>query len=296
MNALIFSSLPQPHAEIEPFCQQIPVLAPSMTQELKAFVNSQDKEAYFEDQRNGRWGLQKKVPRTDSYQDPNTLWYEVRFDSNYQVVNEEVTQPFHYCKQFDCLQRATRRGLEAMAKAMDWKNETHLMAISVMQHQLEVGQTTPGIEYHYDSSHYTLVVMLDNAQGASSGWKGGELLFRIRHSFLNCMWKKVFQPKCGEGILFSNKGTEHAVTPMIPYQHGAQAYVDRTILTIHELSLKEKQASSQQQAIAQLKAPRALLIRILSKIHQLMTSLLNNLSFEFFCPLGCVKDSGSQSH
>ncbi len=220
---------PKPDYSVEYFYKKIGVFDQQTTNETKIFFNGQDKESYFHDEKNHRWGLIK--PKQEKKR--KAL---VEFDCEGHVVKEDISTPFSVYKNYDLLKKATIVALEAMGKNMKWEGESHLMAMSFMQHQLVQEKTSPGIEYHHDDSHYTMVVMLDDPQHQQQGWNGGELLFRPGKSHILV---HRLTPEFGHGILFSNQGTQHAVTPFTAKDH-SQDYIERTILTFHDYGLAEK--------------------------------------------------------
>jgi hypothetical protein len=222
---------PRPDYQTELFCRKIPVLDAEQASQVKTFFNNQNNGDYFSDERNKRWGLRK------SELDQKTAW-TVCFDRDGHVVEEEISHPFDSYQHYKSLKKATTIALEAMAKNLGWAGETHEMAMSLMQHQLKGDERSSGIEYHVDDSHYTLVVLLEDAADSSKGWTGGELLFRPDQSPILA---HRITPECGHGILFSNQGTQHAVTPFTP-RDPSQKWIERTILTLHDYGPIDKPA------------------------------------------------------
>lgn len=217
------SSTPRPHYRTELFCKKMPVLDQKVASEVRNFFDSQKEEKYFEEQ------VTRQKPRRGLKKD-FTKHQTVSFDQDCNVIAETVTDPFQNFKDVESLKKATAAGLKAMAKTLGWAGQTHMMAISLMQHQLEEGESSSGIEFHKDDSDYAMVVLLEDSKDPKTGWQGGDLLFRPHESRI---LEGCLQPECGYGILFSNRGTQHAVTPFKP-RDISQRLIKRTILTFHD--------------------------------------------------------------
>lgn len=218
------SKISQNNSDFEFFCTQLKILEKTDTFVLKEFFNNQSPENYFQDKVNKRWGLKKKNEHFQTY--------KVIFGKNGEVEEEKVTKCYNHYNDFMKFRNIAIQALQKMAIFMNWQNQTHFMTLSFMQHQLSGPEIIPGIEFHKDSSHYTLVILLDDSNDPITGWEGGQFLFHEK----NCPKNEVImKPENGFGILFSNIGTQHAITPL-KMKNPSEKWVDRTILTIHEYS------------------------------------------------------------
>lgn len=226
LNSEWVHNFPQANSYPNNFCTKLPFFEKKTAMILKDFFNDQSKESYFQDLVNNRWGLKKL--------DPFSGRQKVIFDVNGHVLEENVSLCYSHYKNYDTFQKIVIIAIEKFAEAMKWSNGTYQMSISFMQHQLNSNVVTPGIEFHRDSSDYTAIIMLDDSLDEMNGWEGGHFLFR---SLELPSREHTITPELGYGILFSNSGTQHAVTQMKVKSNSLQ-WADRTIFTIHEYGFK----------------------------------------------------------
>ncbi len=208
-----------------PPCFQSQIFSVELADELKKSIESLPRTNFFFENNNKRWGLYKAQPLSHRFINPHDSWFEVHFDINGEVIEENVTLPFEGYQNCQMLKKAVCVALKWMAEIKSWQRETRHMGISIMQHyNLQKGESTSTIDWHSDNSDHTLVILLDD----ETQWGGGDFLFKVENNLT------FFQPKKGYGILFSNNGTQHCLEPLTPHRNG----VERTILTLHEKSLR----------------------------------------------------------
>lgn len=222
-NVSYFSSL-------NGFAEKIPVFNTQETEKIVGFFNSQDKESgYFLEEPLKRWELAKIQPKDKEEEDPHDTWFEISFNAKGEISSGEITQQYTWAKDYEIVKNGAKKAVEAMAKRMHWENQTHLMGISLIQHQMEPEEKYK-MHFHQDASRYTMVVLLND----QTKWQGGELEFRSMSSHKD---RKPYTPEQGHGILFSNEGKQHRLKEMSVKTERAE----RTILTIHEkLQILEK--------------------------------------------------------
>jgi hypothetical protein len=168
------------------------------------------------------FALRKIQPLSHRYINPHNSWFSVNFDSNGQVISENITEPFNYYTGYETLKKTVSVALPIMAQHGNWQSQNCQMAMSIMQHySLKIGESTKEIPWHQDGSDHTFVILLDN----ENQWSGGDFLFQDTKGEI-----KDFQPKCGHGIFFSNQGTRHCVKSLTANIDS----MDRTILTFHQ--------------------------------------------------------------
>lgn len=214
-------------AGLTSFAEKIPIFQKEETNAITRFFNDQNKKQdYWPEEHLRRWELKKVQPKGYENVDPHDSWFPIAFDADGYIASGELSQQYSYTHDYLVLQKATKIAVERLAKKMGWANETHLMGISLVQHQMEPGQIY-NMRFHQDESRYTLVVLLND----ETGWSGGDLQFRS----LSYQWiQRTILHQQGHGILFANEGKQHAVTDMTPI---ADKITERTILTIHEKGL-----------------------------------------------------------
>jgi hypothetical protein len=206
------------------FADKIAVFNQETANQLVTFFDQQNKEEdYLPEETIQRWELKKDQPAGMDEVDPHDSWFEIKFDDQGKVISGELSQQYRYAKDYAILQEATKVAAEAMAKQLGWKNETHWMGMSLMQSQMVSGKEY-SLHFHQDLSRHTMVVLLNDEKK----WEGGHLKFR---SFFCPVIQQTYLPQQGYGVLFSNEGKQHAVTPMTNHSN---KIVERTILTIHE--------------------------------------------------------------
>ncbi len=203
-------------------CLQSPVLEAVEVDTLKRWLEGLSRTNFFYEQSNRRWGLSKVQPLSHRYIDPNDSWFPVSFDYNGKVLSESITKPYERYTEYETLKKIVLVALSTMAKHGNWHSQSCQMAMSIMQHHsLKINETTKAIPWHRDESDNTFVILLDD----ENQWSGGDFLFQDTEAHT-----KRFQPKCGFGIFFTNKGTQHCVEPLTAKVDS----ISRTILTLHQ--------------------------------------------------------------
>lgn len=206
------------------YADRLQIFNSSTSEKIAHFFNAQDKKRdYWSEEHIQRWELVKRQPASYEKVDPHDSWFPITFNNKGEIACGEISQQYTHTKNYPDLQQATKVAVEALAKKMRWENQTHLMGMSLVQHQMKPEQEYQ-IDFHQDASRYTLVILLNDEQG----WSGGDLQFRS----LTFPWiRQTVTHQQGYGILFTNQGQQHAVTPM---QTSSEKMTERTILTIHE--------------------------------------------------------------
>jgi len=205
-------------------CFQAEVLTLQQVLLLKQSLEDLPRKYFFYEEKNRRWGLRKIQPLSHLCVNPSDSWFSVNFGGNSEPLQENVTLPFRMYPNIETLQRTAAIGLRWMAEQKGWQNQTRQMSLSIMQHHhLHKDEYVPGIPWHRDNGRHTLIILLDSEQK----WQGGDFLFRKGDGE-----PLRFQPKLGNGILFSNDSAKHCVEAL----RAIEENVDRTILTFHEKS------------------------------------------------------------
>ncbi len=249
------------------FAEKIPVFDSSQTEEVVRCFNQQSKtDDYWPEERLKRWELRKAQPKGYENEDPHDSWFPISFDENGEISSGEISQQYRYAHNYPVLKEAAEVAAQTLAKKMHWENQTHLMGISFVQHQMMPGQEYK-MDFHQDDSRYTFVILLNDEKG----WRGGDLRFRS----LSYQWiQQTVHYQQGYGILFANEGKQHAFTTMTSL---SSQMVDRTILTIHEKPPPISE-SSQQKTAGRI---RALWAAFLRQIRAYLVQRLNILSNSF---------------
>ncbi|GAB4229659.1 MAG: hypothetical protein Tsb0021_07500 [Chlamydiales bacterium] len=226
------------------FYRQIPVFSQKQAEQVRSFHHSQDGTSFLNDEINHRkvlkgWeGLKEKCV--------------VQFDESGKVVSENLTRihdeqgflvlliikvvrTFRYAaavagfcsrppQKLAEISEPVKKALETTARELKW-NKAHRrrMSISLIHHKLEPGIATRGIEWHYDGSQNTLVILLDE-----KNWEGGDFLFAPDRKSKE-KYKKM-TPLQGYGVLFSNQFSAHRVTKI----DQVPSSCTRTIFTLHD--------------------------------------------------------------
>ncbi len=203
-------------------CIQTEILSLEQATSLKQSFEELSEDCFFKESDRGRQGLLKIQPHSHRYISPHDSWFPVTFGFDAAVIQEYISSPFRDHKNFETIKKTVAVALKSMAQQMSWQGQTHQMSLSIMQHHhLQSNQTTAPIPWHRDNSRYTVVILLDD----ETKWTGGDFLFKTTAQEI-----LRFQPKRGQGILFTNYGTQHSLESFTSTSDN----VDRTILTLHE--------------------------------------------------------------
>lgn len=197
----------------------------------------------------GKINVQDLVISDKQSNDP--IIQEKEQKSSDPIVQEEAQ------KRYDpIIHEAAQIGIERFAKELAWKNEQHFIGMNIIRYNLPREQSVDPVRWHSDvDTHHSLVILLEDPSD-QDGWEGGNFCFTGRRTLVDDVNNKnlfyslhksvreqlVFRPAtpiweiaptANNGVLFSNIGTIHTVTPMKAFSKNAD-FVQRTILTFFE--------------------------------------------------------------
>ncbi len=210
------------------FCKQLDVLSVDETSTLSHFLGQQPDENFFFERSYNRRGLVKQLPEDYRFVIHWNTWFKVEFDGEGKITSERVTEVYRSYPGYDRVHKIFHKAMECMAMQLGWLNSTQLMGITIMQHfNLKKGQEVGPIKWHNDTGTHSMVVLIDD----QASWDGGEFLFKIGEEPV-----QTFIPQQGKGVVFSNEGTQHYVSPII----AKSDHTNRTILTLHRIDPLKK--------------------------------------------------------
>ena len=141
-------------------------------------------------------------------------------------------------------------GLERFGREMGWKNVAKEIACNVVRSKLPAQEEITLLNWHSDFQvDHSFVITLDNPQGEEKGWSGGQFCYSAE-AMLDYSMPENYENNISasrdsnyptwtmsidqnEGVLFSNKGTVHFISPMTAYSSD-KSPVNRHILTFFE--------------------------------------------------------------
>lgn len=160
-----------------------------------------------------------------------------------RILNSQLQFP-------EAIDKCILLGLERFGKEMGWKKVTKEIACNVVRSKLPAQEEITLLDWHSDfNTDHSFVITLDNPQGKERGWSGGLFCFgaeavpdySMREIFGNNLsasrdsryptWTMSIDQN--EAVLFSNKGTNHFISPMKAYSSD-NGLVNRHILTFFE--------------------------------------------------------------
>jgi len=204
-------------------CTQIPVYTDSQIEHWHQFLEANEGQM-DQSESTPRKELHKENPHTETYRhsNPHDTYFDVTIDGEGKVTEENVSQVYRDCKDLGVAKPLIQSAIESMLKELKKPEGTYQIGVSLLQHRHFT--QTQGMDWHFDLSGHTMVILLDDA----SNWTGGDFLFRVVGLF-SSLFPKRMTPKKGMGVLFSNEGTQHKVEPFST----TKPNTNRTIFTVH---------------------------------------------------------------
>lgn len=204
-------------------CTQISVYTDSQIKSWHQFLEANENQM-DQSESTPRKELHKENPHTEAYRhsNPHLTFFDVTIDREGRITAEKVSQVYRDCKDLDLAEPLIQSAIESMLRELKKPEGTYQIGVSLLQHHHFT--QTQGMDWHFDLSSHTMVVLLDD----ELNWTGGDFLFRVVGLF-SSLFPKRMTPKKGMGVLFSNEGTQHKVEPFST----TKPNTNRTIFTVH---------------------------------------------------------------